>query len=169
MRKIIIFTILLVLLPFGVVYADSNTANSRAALFDNNRYVVAGIKDALAFDIAFYALKDAIAANNRDKVAEYILYPLRVNYWVGADKKRTTKMIYTKEELLANYNRIFTKRVKGEIAKQKLEGLFVNADGVMVGSGIAWLNQTINKPLRYGIITINLGSPSSFAKPKIVR
>lgn len=121
-----------------------------------NLYAVAGIENAAEFEKAFAVLQAAVAADDRSKVADHILYPLRVNGWTDEIKGKGTVQFETKPELLANYDEIFTPRIKAAIIKQKTADLFVNWQGVMVGNGEAWVSVSEKKPHRYGIIAVNL-------------
>jgi hypothetical protein len=121
-----------------------------------NLYSVAGIDNAAEFEKFFLQLQAAVAANDRSRVADHILYPLRVNGWTDEFKGKGTVQIATKPELLDNYDEIFTSRVKDAITKQKIRDLFVNWQGVMVGNGEAWLSVSEKEPRRYGIFAVNL-------------
>ena len=122
-----------------------------------NPYAVAGIENAAEFEKAFAELQAAVAANDRNKVADHILYPLRVNGWWDAAAGKGTFQFATKPEFLDNYDEIFTTQIKTAIIQQKTADLFVNWQGVMVGKGEAWLSVSGKEPRRYGIFAINLG------------
>ncbi len=66
-------------------------------------------------------------------------------------------MQLSRQELLDNYDDIFTPQVKEAFAKQTIAGLFVNWQGVMIGKGEAWLAISEKAPRRYGIIAIYPG------------
>ena len=121
-----------------------------------NRYAVAGIENAAEFEKTFADVQAAVAANARSKVADHILYPLRVNGWTDEVKGKGAVNFDTRQEVLDNYDEIFTPQVKAALAKQKVAELFVNWQGVMVGNGEIWLSVSEKTPRRYGIIAVNL-------------
>ena len=120
-----------------------------------NRYAVAGIENPAEFEAAFLALQSALAANDRNKVADSILYPLRVNGWIDEVSGKGAKQ-FNRQEVMGNYDEIFSDQVKEAFARQKTADLFVNWQGVMVGKGEAWLSVSEKAPLRYGIIAVTL-------------
>lgn len=78
------------------------------------------------------ALKDAILRDNRAWVAERISYPLRVNGEGGAREIRDAS------ELLENFERVFTGKVRSAILAQDAARLFRNWSGMMIGNGEVW-------------------------------
>lgn len=93
-----------------------------------NRYSIAGIDDAVEFERAFKNIQLLVAKGEKEKVAEYISYPL-----VGVNNKITTKA-----EFIKNYDSIITKEVKNALVNQKVEETVVNYKGVMVDDGKIW-------------------------------
>lgn len=148
MRKVVCALVIGVCLWMG----GGNTILQAAA----NPYAVAGIENAAEFEKTFASLQAAVAANDRGKAADLILYPLRVNGWMDETNGKSTVQFATKQEVMDNYDEIFTTQVKAAIAKQKVADLFVNWQGVMVGKGEAWLSVSGKEPRRYGIIAVNL-------------
>ena len=121
MKCLIVALVLLVLCPVGLTGLQAAPANP---------YAVAGIENAAEFEAVFASLQKAVAANDRSRVADLVLYPLR---------------------------EIMTPTVRKAIVEQKIANLFVNWQGVMVGNGEAWLSVSGKDPKRYGIIAVNLG------------
>lgn len=121
-----------------------------------NPYAVAGIENAAEFEKTFAALQKVVAVNDRSKVADMVLYPLRVNGWTDEVKGKGSVQFETKAELLDNYDEIFTLQVREAIVGQKVAELSVNWQGVMVGKGEVWLSASDKKPNRYGIFAVNL-------------
>lgn len=115
-----------------------------------NPFEVAGIQDPKAFLNTFKALQKAVADNDREKVANYILYPLRVN---DSEKSLT---IPNKKDFIAKYDQIFTDAIREALVNQKTDDLFVNYQGVMVGSGELWLRRGTDNPKLFGVFSINL-------------
>lgn len=111
-----------------------------------NNYEVAGIDNPLEFNKTFLIIKKIVANNNKKALANYIFYPLKVN------SSNNKNIIKTKEEFIAQYDTIFTPKIKTALTNQKIEDLFVNYQGVMVKDGEIWLKESNSK---YGIVTIN--------------
>jgi predicted lipid-binding transport protein (Tim44 family) len=114
-----------------------------------NPFEVAGIQDPKAFLNTFQALQKAVADNDKEKVADYILYPLRVN---DSEKELT---IPNKKEFIAKYDQIFTEAIRKALVNQKTDELFVNYQGVMVGSGELWLRRATDNPKLFGVFSVN--------------
>ena len=113
-----------------------------------NRYEAAGIEDPSAVPRFLRALQVAVAKKHRAKVASMVDYPVTVT--IAKRKKK----IKTSKELIRHYRAIFNAKVKRAIARQKVEKLFVNQQGVMIGRGEIWFNQQpTGKALK--IIAIN--------------
>ncbi|NBD26641.1 hypothetical protein [Paenibacillus glycinis] len=115
-----------------------------------NPFAAAGIDDPQAFLNAFNAVKAAIAKGDKAEVANYILYPLRVNEAIGKHA-----MIQTRHEFVDQYDAIMTKAVKDAIANQNADHLFVNYQGVMVGNGEIWFGGSADTPQVIGMIAVN--------------
>jgi hypothetical protein len=92
-------------------------------------------------------LKDAVRANDKQKIAGMISYP--VNFIHGG--KRTH--IYSKQTFLAHYDRIFDEHLRKTILDQSAHCLFGNANGEMIGSGQVWFSEMGDGSVK--IITIN--------------
>ena len=60
-----------------------------------NRYLLGGVDNAAEFEKMFSVLQTALAANDRGKVADLVLYPLRVNGWLGDAAGKTTVQFLT--------------------------------------------------------------------------
>ena len=100
-----------------------------------NKYAVAGITDAAAAERFLRALQQAVAKNDRNKVAAFLDYPITVN---GAGYRIALRR---PADLLKRYDAVFNRKVKSALASQRAERLFVNDQGVMIGSGEIWFNQ----------------------------
>ncbi|TKH34024.1 hypothetical protein C1I59_21165 [Paenibacillus polymyxa] len=129
---------------------SSDTSSPAAPKASQNPFEVAGIQDPKAFLDTFKALQKAVADNDKEKVANYILYPLRVN---DSEKSLT---IPNKKDFLAKYDQIFTDAIREALVNQKTDDLFVNYQGVMVGSGELWLRRATDNPKQFGVFSINL-------------
>ncbi|MEC0238986.1 hypothetical protein P4H66_03760 [Paenibacillus dokdonensis] len=120
-----------------------------------NPYEVAGIDNPDKFNEFFKAVQTAVASGSKEQVAEYVLFPLRVN---ENGKSRNLK---DKSAFIADYDNIMTDSVKKALADQKLNTLFVNYQGVMAGNGEIWFGASADEKDKYGIIAINKDEPGT--------
>lgn len=116
---------------------------------DSDKYYVAGIDDAAEFDETFLMLQQAVADNDQATVAEYIAYPIRVN--IDGNKVE----IKNEKEFIEKYDKIMTDPVKEAFINQKIEEVFVNYQGIMVGSGEIWFTQLAGTKHKFSIYGIN--------------
>lgn len=101
---------------------------------------------------AFLAeLQAAVRANDKEKIAGMISYPLSVNY--GAKRTR----VRTRELFLAHYDSILTEQIRKDILNQSSKCLFGNDNGSMVGDGDLWFSGIDNGPVK--IYAVNVSSP----------
>lgn len=115
---------------------------------NTKQYEVAGINDSEKFNNLFISIQEALESENKELIADSILYPLKVN------TKDERFKIGDKEAFLRNYDEIFTDKVKNALSNQIIDELFVNYQGIMVGDGEIWFS-CLEDP-QYGIITINI-------------
>lgn len=92
----------------------------------------AGITDVKGLKNFIKQLQQWVVANDKENLAAAIQYPLN-------------KTIKTKEDVIANYDKIFTKEVKLSFATVKFNQLFRNANGVMTEGGKVWMGQKGNE------------------------
>ena len=81
------------------------------------------------------SLQRAVRANDRGAVAKLVHYPLRVNY----DGK--TRLYRDAAAVRADYEQIFTPRVRRAILDQRFERLFGSSRGLMIGNGAVWFDR----------------------------
>lgn len=111
-----------------------------------NKYVSAGIEDAQAFEAFFNQFKSLVLANDKTQLSALFTYPMSINF------DGTAVTYPDKNSFVLEYDTIFTPVVKTALQNQKIEDLFVNYQGVMVGNGEVWLGMEGN---HYVIISIN--------------
>uniref|UniRef100_UPI00066ADFBB hypothetical protein n=2 Tax=Lysobacteraceae TaxID=32033 RepID=UPI00066ADFBB len=87
--------------------------------------------DAVQFEKVFNAFKAAVVGGDRAAVVEEVRFPLNV----GGGKKITGP-----GEFQRNYEKIITPAVVKAVSEQDFGKVFVNQQGVMIGSGQVWLN-----------------------------
>lgn len=121
------------------------TAISKAA----NRYEVAGIDDAAAFEKVFKTVQSLVEKGDKQQVAQYILYP--VNVYINGQKTK----ISNEAEFVKYYDQIFNEKVKQALITQDVKETFVNYKGVMVGNGEIWFTATGERQYKYYIYGIN--------------
>jgi len=132
----------------AIAPADQNEATNATASEKDNPFAAAGINDPKAFIKMFELTKAAVAADEKDAVAELVLFPLRVN-------GKTPMEITSKSDFIKKYDQIMTPSVKNALAAQKVDDLFVRDLGVMVGDGELWFGASAEEPQVYGMIAVN--------------
>lgn len=119
-------------LVLGLLLAAGLTAVP-ADCRDKADYSFIGIKDASRVPKFVASLQKAVAADDKDAVAGLVSYPLMVSVG-GQDLEVEDKAAFVRQ-----YDQIITKDIKQNILAQRLDDIFVNKQGVMVGSdGKVW-------------------------------
>ncbi|RED64787.1 hypothetical protein [Cohnella lupini] len=118
-----------------------------------NPYEVAGIDDPKKFETFFADVQALVGADNKEKLAEYVQYPM---HFFEGDKKDAP--IKDSKAFIAAYDRIFTKEIKEMLKTQTLKDLFVNYKGISAGSGAIWFS--VDEKGKIAIMTVNQ-SPTS--------
>ena len=90
--------------------------------------------DHAAYRAVIDALQQAVAAKDAAAVSKLVDYP----FTASIDGKRTK--IADAQAFVSQYDRIVTPAIARAIGEQRYGDLFVNAKGVMLGRGEAWLN-----------------------------
>lgn len=93
-----------------------------------DRFAIAGLEEAQV-RTALAALQRALTAEDADAVAALVSFPLRV----GGRRVRTP------QEMARDYAAIWTPSLQRLVMAQRVEDLFVNVQGVMLGNGALWL------------------------------
>ena len=137
---------------------DEKCDESKATSADKTAYVDYRVKnftglDALEVRRFFELLKKASAKNDKKYLGNIVRYP--ITFYDHAKLKKITNHI----DFEKKYSSIFNEKVRGAIAKQKYEDLFVNWQGIMVGNGEVWISGIVvgKSPSKIDIkiITIN--------------
>ncbi|BCX42244.1 MULTISPECIES: hypothetical protein [Stenotrophomonas] len=87
--------------------------------------------DAAQFEKVFNAFKAAVVGGDRAAVVEEVRFPLNIS---GGKK------ISGPGEFQRNYEKIITPEVVKAVSEQDFGKVFVNQQGVMIGSGQVWLS-----------------------------
>lgn len=98
----------------------------------------AGFDDPLAFKKFLILFKEWVRNDNADSVAAYVRYPLK-QYKNAAEFKQA-------------YPAIFNEKVKKAVQEQRLDEIFRNYQGAMLGAGAIWF--TSGKE-GYRVIAVN--------------
>ncbi len=93
---------------------------------------VAGVdpKEARAF---FLGIKTEAGTLDRSALVKRVAYPITVDL-----KARRKVKLRNPAQLLEHFDEVFTPKVLGAIHGQAYEDLFVNYQGMMIGSGEVW-------------------------------
>lgn len=119
---------------------EKDDTNSGATTWAN-----AGIEDVIGLKNFIKKLQQWNEQNNKDSIAASIQYPL-LN-----DKKISSAKIF-----LQQYDKFFNEKVKKALQQQKLNRLFRNYHGVMIGNGDLWItNISETDKENYKITSIN--------------
>jgi len=81
-------------------------------------------------------LQAAVQADDRRAVINLIASPLRVNSAQG------TRLYRDRRSVEADFDRIFTPKVRRAILNQQADQLFVRDQGAMIGNGEVWFSET---------------------------
>lgn len=127
-RSAIAITLLLVL--FATVAAQQ----------DEGRFAVAGLKER-EVEVFFKSFKEAIAKDDKRKVAGMVSYPINV-YLVS---ERRVK-IGSSARFIKLYDKIFDEKFKKLIAATEFKDLWAKYSGVAMPSGEVWINGIIKNP-----------------------
>jgi hypothetical protein len=111
----------------------------KAKSFDGDRagndFFYAGMEEAQV--AAFLqTLKDAVARNDRPKVAFLVQYPTMVSL----NGRGQPFAINDPETFVKNYDAIMNKRVLAALKEAEVSNLFANSQGVSIGRGEIWFS-----------------------------
>ena len=79
-------------------------------------------------------IQSYIVNNKKEQLAEEIRYPINVNI------DNNVINIQNKDDLIKNYDKIFTVDYKQAISKARTRDLDATYQGIMVGNGLIWIN-----------------------------
>ena len=107
---------------------------------DENRFAVAGVKER-EVEIFFTAFKNAIAKDDKRKVAAMVSYPLDAYLASGRRVK-----IVNSARFIKLYDRIFDDKFKRLIARTEFKDLWAKYSGVATPRGEIWINGIVTNP-----------------------
>lgn len=106
-----------------------------------------------ALESFIVTIKKAIANNDKIWMADHIFYPIKIRI-----SEKSMLDIKNKNQLLLQYDKIFTPAMKQKISSTFSFNLFSNYQGVMLGDGQLWVNNGLKgteKNPGFQIISIN--------------
>jgi hypothetical protein len=87
----------------------------------------------------FEQIKRAVMTNDVEWLSGSIRYPLKVNFKSGS------LMLENKEDFKKHSAAVLTGHLRSAVQNQSFDSLFKNWQGVMVGHGVIWFEQTKGK------------------------
>jgi len=107
---------------------------------DEGRFAVAGLKER-EVEVFFKSFKDAIAKDDKRKVAAMVSYPIRV--YLRSD--RAVKIVNS-ARFIKFYDQIFDEKFKRLIAETEFKDLWAKFSGVATPRGEIWINGIVKNP-----------------------
>jgi hypothetical protein len=98
----------------------------------------AGFNNPVAFKQFLVRFKSWVSSNETDSIAAHVRFPLKNAANITAFKK--------------HYPQLFSSKVKNSIAAQRLDRIFRNSQGAMIGNGAVWFTEDQNN---YLLIAVN--------------
>lgn len=117
---------------------------------NKSRFQVAGIDNGQDVAVFLEDLKQAVANDDRKKVASMIRYPF-ATYDLG----EKVKDYPAPEDVIADYDQLFKPQVKEAVANATMDNLFANQQGGMIGQGQIWFTPHDGKIKINAVQTIN--------------
>ncbi|MRG47340.1 hypothetical protein GFS24_19630 [Chitinophaga sp. SYP-B3965] len=128
--------------PQPVVNPQTHEIHAQDTVFEDgsipSTWANAGFDDPAGFKEFLLSFKDWVKKDQVDSITAYIRFPLK-NY-------------KTPEAFKKAYSKVFDESLKKVVETQRLDRIFRNYQGAMIGSGQIWFNTS---PEGYKIIAIN--------------
>ena len=118
--------------------SDLKASTSSAEDRTETGFKFAGVNDDQEVIQFWDSFQNAVAANDKESVAEMAHYPFNVNYSDDAIEKNYRK-IRTKTALVQSFDRIFDTALKDFIAKTSAVDLMGNYHGIRTPRGEIWI------------------------------
>jgi len=139
-------------MPNGVKSIFKAVLSSVTAGTEGKRYSHIVGSDAAVEEFVSDA-KKAISKGDKIWLAANLFYPIKVRI-----SEKSSVVLKNKNQFLLQYDKIFTTAFKSKLNNTFSHNLFNNYQGVMIGNGEIWINNTLNaseaKPI-FQIIAIN--------------
>jgi hypothetical protein len=123
---------------------------------DEGRFAVAGLKER-EVEVFFNSFKEAIAKDDKRKVAAMVSYPIKV--YLASNR---TARIANSARLIKLYDQIFDEKFKQLIAATEFKDLWAKWSGVATPRGEIWINGIIRNskfPDKYEIKITAINGP----------
>ena len=123
-----------ILFSAALVTALLASGSARADEASVDQQIETLLGDSADYKELFYAFKVAVEEGKSDIVVSLVNYPITVTI----DGEEAT--YESEQELLDNYDSVFTENIVEAISGQDYGDLFVNSEGVMIGNGEVWIS-----------------------------
>jgi hypothetical protein len=123
---------------------------------EQDRFSVAGLNDG-EVEAFFVSFREAIATEDKKKVASLMSYPIKVTLKTGRRQKIGNDL-----EFIQSYDRIFSDEFKALIKKTELKDLWAKSSGVAMPRGELWFSgiaKNAKRPESYSIKIIAINGP----------
>lgn len=118
----------------GTFYLDTNHSFKNITFYYKSIMEIGHLRDSIVVDTLAKRFVNAISVNDRETVAEFMEYPVRITI------ARKQKRIKTKEELLKKYDKIFTKKRIKLIEEDINGGVWQHEGDWAIGAGTVWFS-----------------------------
>jgi hypothetical protein len=120
------------------------------------KYAVAGLDDEREVEDFFLSFKDAVARNDKAKVASMVSYPVYVRLTSGRSVRIRNARAFVK-----SYDAIFGKKFKQLISQTEAKDLWAKWSGVATPRGEVWFNGISKKrrPDEYVLKITSINGP----------
>jgi hypothetical protein len=115
--------------PKQPVYLSLESGNAGTL---THLYEAAGVQDDSLIHRTAFRFQEAVSKGDRSAVASMIDYPIRIHL------AASVRVIHSSQELLAQYDAVFTPAYRKAIAAAFPRNMFVNDRGIMLGRGEVW-------------------------------
>ncbi len=135
------------------------SALSQAPAQSGGKFYLAGLDDR-EVEQFFISFKEAVAKNDKKKVASLIAFPVGVSLASGRRMN-----IKSEADLLSKYDQIFDETFKQIISQTEVKDLWANWQGVAMPSGEIWINGISRDAKRLEKYTIKITTINGPMRP----
>jgi hypothetical protein len=149
--------LIIALLLTAFVCTTTRPQNStRDAAQSTGKYSVAGLDDDREVEDFFLSFKNAVARNDKAKVASMVSYPVYVRFTSGRNVRIRNARAFVK-----SYDAIFGKGFKQLIAQTEVKDLWAKWSGVATPRGEVWFGGIVKKrrPNEYVLKITSINGP----------
>ncbi len=106
---------------------------------ERGRFQVAGVKSDSEVEEVWIAFQQAVAANDKEKVASLASYPFRASYFSDSLDRSSYHVLNNPRQFVKHYDEIFDQALKDFIAKTTSAVLWARYDGIATPRGVIWI------------------------------